>query len=274
MPPVISIVVPAYNAAAFLEKTIDAVLRQTFQNWELIIINNASKDETGAIVERMVSKENDQRIRVITHSRTLPANENWNSGLLEAQGEFIKMICADDVPTLDCVERQVRILRENPGVSLVAGARTMINGDGRPLFTRSCISKAGVHDGRAMIRRSILSGTNIIGDPVVSTWRASAMRQVGMFDPTVVYCPDIEFWWRLLTVGDLYYDTLPCGFYRIHGNAAATGLADVAVRDFLYCAQLQVKRGSVTLSEVDRSVIALKAHVNNIARKLVYRMLS
>lgn len=274
MPPVISIVVPAYNAAAFLEKTIDAVLRQTFQHWELIIINNASRDETGAIVDRIVSQENDPRIRVITHVRTLPANENWNSGLREAQGEFIKMICADDIPTLDCVERQVRILCENPSVSLVAGARTIINGDGQPLFKRSCISRPGVHDGRAMIRRSILSGTNIIGEPVVSTWRASAMRQVGMFDPTVIYCPDIDFWWRLLTVGDLYYDTEPCGFYRIHGNAAATGLADVAVKDFLYCAQLQVKRGSVTLSEIDWSVIALKAHFNNIARKLVYRMLS
>jgi glycosyltransferase involved in cell wall biosynthesis len=273
MPPVISIVVPAYNAAAFLQKTIDAVLRQTFHDWELIIINNASKDQTGSIIERIVSLQNDSRIRVITHARTLPANENWNSGLQEARGEFIKMICADDIPTLDCVERQVCILRENPNVSLVAGARTMINGEGQPLFTRSCISKPGVHDGRAMIRRSMLSGTNIIGDPVVSTWRGAAMRQVGMFDPTVVYCPDIEFWWRLLTVGDLYYDTKPCGFYRIHGNAAATGLSDVAVRDFLYCAQLQVKRGSVTLSETDRSVIALKAHLNNIARKLVYRML-
>ena len=273
MPPVISIVVPAYNAAAFLQKTIDAVLRQTFQHWELIIINNASRDQTGAIIDRIVSQENDPRIRVITHAKTLPANENWNSGLQEARGEFIKMICADDIPTLDCVERQVRILCENPNVSLVAGARTIISEDGQPLFKRTCISKPGVHDGRAIIRRSILSGTNIIGEPVVATWRASAMRQVGMFDPTVVYCPDIEFWWRLLTVGDLYYDTKPCGFYRIHGNAAATGLSDVAVRDFLYCAQLQVKRGSVTLSEIDRSVIALKAHLNNIARKLVYRML-
>lgn len=100
------------------------------------------------------------------------------------------------------------------------------------------------------------------------------MRQVGMFDPTVIYCPDIDFWWRLLTVGDLYYDTEPCGFYRVHGNAAATGLSGVAVKDFLYCAQLQVKRGSVTLSKIDWSVIALKAHLNNIARKLVYRILS
>jgi glycosyltransferase involved in cell wall biosynthesis len=274
MPPVISIVVPAYNAAAFLQKTIEAVLHQTFSDWELIIINNASKDETGAVIDRIASRQNDSRIRVITHARTLPANENWNSGVQEARGKFIKMICADDIPTLDCVERQVRILSENPNVSLVAGARTIINRDGQPLFTRSCISKPGVHDGRAMIRWSILSGTNSIGDPVVATWRASAMRQVGMFDPTVLYCPDIEFWWRLLTVGDLYYETQPCGFYRIHGNAAATGLADVAVRDFLYCAQLQVKRGSVTLSEIDRSIIAFKSHVNNIARKLIYRLLS
>jgi len=273
MAPVISIVIPAYNAGLFLEETVNAVFKQTFKDWELILINNASKDNTGAIIDRIASTQNDPRIRVITHTTTLPANENWNSGLKEAKGEFVKMICADDVPTLDCVERQVRILRDHPSVSLVAGARTIVNIEGKPLFKRSGISKSGIHNGLAMIRRSMLAGTNIIGDPVVTTWRRSAMEQVGMFDPTVVYCPDIEFWWRLLSVGDLYYDTTPSGFYRIHGNAAATGLVDVAVRDFSYSAQLQVKRGTLTLSEVDRSIIAFKAHCNNIARKLIYTIM-
>ncbi len=269
----VSICIPVYNAANFIEETIRAVLNQSFTNWELILVDNASKDKTGIILQRIVKELNDPRIRLLKNTNTLPMADNWNVGLRQARGEFIKMICADDIPAKDCLERQVKVLREHPEVVVASGARTIINSKGKILFKRSGIRKSGVYSGSEIIRRCIMAGTNIIGDPVNVMWRRSAMEQVGLFDPTVVYCTDVEYWLRLLSVGDLYYDADTIGFYRIHGNAAATSLANVTVQDFLHTAQLQAERGSVTLSKTDLRIISMKSHIQSIVRQNLYRIL-
>jgi glycosyltransferase involved in cell wall biosynthesis len=273
MPPTVSVFIPAYNAEEYLEETIRGVLAQTFQDWELIVVNNASMDSTGEIIQRLASEFRDPRIRILANSATLPAPDNWNVGLRYAKGEFLKMICADDIPTQDSLERQVKVLQSNPSLVVASGSRTIINSKGKVLFTRSGIRKTGFYAGREMIRRCIMAGTNIIGDPVNVMWRRSAMEKVGLFDPTVVYCTDIEYWLRLLSVGDLYYDTEPTGFYRIHSGAAATGLSSVTVKDFLHTARLQQGRGSVTLSHLDETIIQLKSALQSITRQWIYKLL-
>ena len=183
------------------------------------------------------------------------------------------MLCHDDLLYPDSLERQVRALQSNPAAVVASGARTIINSKGTVLFNRSVIRKTGLYPGRAMIRRCIMAGTNIIGDPVNVMWRRSAMEKVGAFDPSVVYCTDIECWLRLLSVGDLYYDTEPTGFYRIHRNAAAMGLAGVTVQDFVHTAKLQVERGSLILTALDLRVIAWKSRLQSKLRQNLYRIL-
>ena len=99
------------------------------------------------------------------------------------------------------------------------------------------------------------------------------MDRVGGFDPTVLYCLDVEYWLRLLSVGDLFYDTEPVGSYRIHANAATARLARVTVRDFLHTARLQVARGSVSLTPFDLRVVAMKSRGKSLLRQMVYRFL-
>lgn len=271
--PRISVVIPVYNALPYVEETFRAVLRQTVPDWELILVDNGSTDGSSPLLRRLVEAVNDPRVRIVTNAVTLPAPENWNVGLRHARCEYLKLICADDIPTDDCLERQARVLNDHPKVSVVAGARIIINSRGRVMFRRSGIRRTGIHPGRDMIRRCIMSGTNIIGDPVNVMWRRSAMEKVGFFDPTVVYCTDIEYWLRLMSVGDLFYDTQPVGYYRIHAKAAATGLAGVTVRDFLHTARLQEARGSVSLSKLDLRIIATKSRFKSLLRQMIYRLL-
>jgi glycosyltransferase involved in cell wall biosynthesis len=271
--PRISVVIPVYNGLAYVEETFRAVLRQTVTDWELILVDNRSTDGTSELLRRLVEAQNDPRVRIVTNPVTLPAPVNWNVGLREARGEYLKLICADDIPTADCLERQARVLADQPTVSVAAGARIIINSRGRVMFTRSGIRRTGIHPGRDMIRQCIMSGTNIIGDPVNVMWRRSAMEKIGFFDPTVVYCTDVEYWLRLLSVGDLFYDTQPVGYYRIHAKAAATGLSGVTVRDFLHTARLQETRGSVSLSPFNLRIIAMKSRFKSMLRQLIYRLL-
>ena len=74
-------------------------------------------------------------------------------------------------------------------------------------------------------------------------------------------------------MGDLFYDTQPVGYYRIHAKAAATGLSGVTVRDFLHTARLQEARGSVSLSPLDLRIIAMKSRFKSLLRQLIYRLL-
>ncbi|MFA9196277.1 MAG: glycosyltransferase family 2 protein [Aliarcobacter sp.] len=269
----VSIIIPAYNADAYLEETIRGVVAQTFQDWELLVVNNASTDSTGDILHRLTAELCDPRIRILTNPCTLSMAENWNIGLQHAKGEFIKMICADDIPSEDCLERQVRALREHPSAILTSGARLIINSKGKILFLRNAIRKKGVHTGTSMIRQCIFAGTNIIGDPVCVMWRRSATDQLGLFNPSVGYCTDMEYWLRLLSIGDLYYDTVPVGFYRIHKNAAAVRLANVVASDVVHAAKLQTQRGSITLSRFDFFLVSTKATLLSFLRQICYKHL-
>jgi len=269
----VSIIIPAYNAAIYLEETIRGVVGQTFRDWELLVVNNASTDSTSNILQRISAELCDPRIRILTNPFTLSMAENWNIGLQQAKGEFVKLICADDIPAKDCLERQVRALRDHPGAILASGARMIINSQGKKLFMRDGIQKKGIHFGVGMIRRSILAGTNIIGDPVCVMWRRNRAEKMGFFDPSILYCTDLEYWLRLLSIGDLYYDTVPVAFYRIHKCSAGVGLAGVVVDDFLRTAKLNIKRSGIHLTDLQLKIAGLKSLLMNVVRQIIYGIL-
>jgi GT2 family glycosyltransferase len=199
--------------------------------------------------------------------------DNFNVAIGQARGEFVKLICADDLPYRDCLSRQVDALRQHPSVVIAAGARVIINNSGRKLFPRRAINKTGIYHGGEVIRRCIVAGTNIIGDPVSVMWRRIAMEQVGVFDPKLIYCIDVEYWLRLLSVGDLFFDVKPLASYRIHKNATTAGVSRKIVEDFIYTAKLQIERKSVSLSKFQLGIVATKSWLQCIVRQKLYRLL-
>ena len=89
----ISIVVPVYNAEAYLEKSIGSLLNQTYQNLEIILVNDGSKDESGRICDKLATQ--DSRIRVI-HKENEGVTSTWTKGALEATGEYLNFMDSDD----------------------------------------------------------------------------------------------------------------------------------------------------------------------------------
>jgi hypothetical protein len=83
----------------------------------------------------------------------------------------------------------------------------------------------------------------------------------------------MEYWFRILNLGNLYYDTTPVGFYRIHKKSAGTGLAAIAVNDIVNAAKLQAMRGSVELSSMDLRMVRFNAWWTGRLRQLVYKIL-
>ena len=273
MSPKVSVIIPAYNAAQFIEATVRGVVSQTYKDWELLIVNNGSTDDTARILSRLESEFKDPRIRIITNATVLPACENWNAAIQQTQCEFLKLVCADDIPTRDCLERQVKILSTHPEVVLTTGARVIINGEGKQLFIRRGIRREGLYSGKELSRLCVLAGTNIIGDPVHVLWRRSAMEKVGPFDPQTRYSSDVEYWLRLLTVGDGYCDSAPVGYYRIHGTADSAGHWKATRHWFLQIARKQIEAGHIDVSEFQMHLVRARSYMLGMARQLIYRFL-
>ena len=108
--PLVSVVMPAYDAAGFISESISSVINQTYENWELLVIDDASGDDTPALVERLM--EEDERIRL--HS--LPANQGAgfarNIGIKASEGEFIAFLDADDLWKPQKLQKQLSFMEK------------------------------------------------------------------------------------------------------------------------------------------------------------------
>ena len=113
-----SVVVPTHNRRAWLEKAVKSVLKQTYSNLEIIIINDASVDETGDYLRRL--ERQDSRFRPIHNIKPMGGGASRNIGLKNAHGEFIAFLDDDDEWMPDKIEKQVAFLKKHPGVAVVS----------------------------------------------------------------------------------------------------------------------------------------------------------
>ena len=114
--PLISVVIPAYNAEQFLDETLESVLSQTYENWECIIVNDGSTDNTESVAKKWCEK--DSRFRLtIKENGGLSSARNW--GIKESKAEYIAFLDADDILTPDSLEVRINVLIEQ-NVDLVA----------------------------------------------------------------------------------------------------------------------------------------------------------
>jgi len=107
----VSIVTPVYNAQATLQTTIDSVLAQTYPNWELILVNDASSDQSAQLLTQAASK--DKRIRVITLKENLGAAKARNLALDSARGQYIAFLDSDDAWDTLKLEKQLKFMKDN-----------------------------------------------------------------------------------------------------------------------------------------------------------------
>ncbi len=119
----VSIITPCYNGSKFISQTIDSVLAQTYPHWEMIIVDDGSKDNSAEIIREYTQK--DQRIKLIQQPNGGSANAR-NNGIRNAQGRYIALLDADDLWEPAFLEKQLALMHEH-GVSLVYGSYRLID---------------------------------------------------------------------------------------------------------------------------------------------------
>jgi len=122
----VSIIMPVWNEEKYLSKAIDSVLNQTFNDWELIIVNDASTDNTQKVAEEHTKK--DKRITLITHKKNKKKSGSLNTGLKTAKGKYICFLDGDDMYLKNKLKFQVNYMEKHPKIDMLYGRAEIIGG--------------------------------------------------------------------------------------------------------------------------------------------------
>jgi glycosyltransferase involved in cell wall biosynthesis len=197
--PSVSVCIPVYNGGQFLAETMRSVLDQTYRDFELVVLDNASTDGTNAIAHSF----GDPRVRVETNPTTLPQTENWREVMRRCRAPLIKLVCADDLLHPRCLEYQVGPMEADPGLAVVAARRHMVDERSRVLVPRRGLNGlTGVRSSVEVARRVVRSGANPIGEPNGVLFRREHYFAVGGWRPEWRWTMDLDLWLRLLQYGE------------------------------------------------------------------------
>jgi len=156
----VSIVMPAHNAEAYIKEAIGSVLKQSYEFWELIVVDDCSKDNTGSIVEEFAAK--DPRIRYYKLEKNKGVANARNVGINMAQGRYLAFLDSDDVWLPDKLTAQISFM-ERADSSFSFTSYEMIDGDGRPLGKRVEV-KSMVYDYETLLRSNVIGCLTVVLD--------------------------------------------------------------------------------------------------------------
>ena len=220
--PLVSVTMPARNAAVTVGAAIESVLRQSLPDWELIVVDDGSSDDTGVIARRHAAM--DPRIRVVQGpGRGEPAARNVSLGA--ARGRYVAMLDADDLATPNRLERQVRFMEANLDLSASASIAVLFVRDGSSMG-RSAVTGPAT---RAELERLTRSGALLVLCHPTLMWRSDEIRALNGYDERFVQACDAELVNRAVYRRGLRVLVIqePLVWYRISAGAMSSrGLAE------------------------------------------------
>ena len=226
--PLLTVAIPTFNCAHFLPDAIASIMRQGLDDFEILILDNASEDNTKEVVR---SFEN-PRIRYIRNPSNLGACENGNRCFANARGRYFKLLCADDVLLDGVLRKQLTILQAQPDVALVTCGYLETDPDLKVRGSWSAFP--GSHSGHRVINFCLSRMTNAVGGPSNTMMRHTAAAGI-VADVSYRLLADLKFNLQLLERGSYVSLNEPGFLYRRHPNSDfATGCTDeLHVREYL-----------------------------------------
>lgn len=189
MTPRVSVIMAAHNAGRFVAEAVESILRQTMPDWELIVVDDASTDDTPEVLRRF----NDARITILRNEQNSGPAVSRNRALEAARGEYIAILDADDVALPQRLERQVQFLEEHRDVSAAGSWAEKIDETGRVLD----LWQTPTHP--AQIEFMMTHTCPLLHPSAMA--RVEALRSIGGYDPAYSCAQDYDIWVRLALEG-------------------------------------------------------------------------
>ena len=219
--PLVSIVLPVYNRNKYLRQAIDSVMTQTYQNWELIIADDASDLDTKKILDEYTSLSN---IKVIHNEKNLGLFANVNQAIKQTSGAYIALLCSDDFLLSHCLETSIKLITSNHDVNLILTSFNMIDADGIE------IPNGSKYYYDRMIANSLQRLNSSESIPMLLQWGSINGNITGMFFTRDLFdrisgfkenwshAADWEWVYRACTKSDILLSKTPIATVRSHSE--------------------------------------------------------
>jgi len=203
---------PMYNSEAYLEEAVESILNQSFADFEFIIIDDGSKDDSFRIIQRY----KDSRIRLFHHKINKGIVSCLNLGIKYSQGEFIARMDSDDICELNRFEEQLNFMQNNPNISL-CGTRTKIMYQNGEIFS---IRNSKIGD--QQIKIALFLGETSISHPTAMIRRDFLLSNHLYYNPNYLYAEDYDLWCRISMLTNLENINESLVRYRLHKKSVST----------------------------------------------------
>lgn len=214
--PTVSVIIPTYNRANYLNRTINSVLNQTFKDFELIIVDDGSTDNTKSLVREF--SKNDSRIKYIWQENSGGPSKPLNNGIINSKGKYIAFLGSDDEFLPEKLEKQIKkfdSVEENVGL-VYCGLR-YVPENGKK-------SKIVVTELRGDLFNEILENSFIAG--IAPLVKSECFQKLGILDESLPSGEDWDMWIRISKNYKFDYVPEPLAIYHIHGKQISSNFDD------------------------------------------------
>ncbi len=233
--PKVSVVMAAYNAEKYIQAAINSILIQTFTDFEFIIIDDGSQDDTYALITAYT----DPRIRIIKNETNLGITLSLNKGLKIAKGIYIARQDADDISYPTRLEKQVAFLDENAEVGFVGGSWNVMDANGKYLSTKRVIT-----DNSHLLLDQVF--VEVVINHGVAMFRQAAIERVGGYRPEAGNAEDLDLWVRIGEHFQLVNLSEPLCATRVHDESIVGGSLKIHLESVYKVRQLALDRWAET----------------------------
>jgi glycosyltransferase involved in cell wall biosynthesis len=220
----VSVCMPVYNGSDYIADSVESILNQTYKNFNLIVCDNCSTDNT----EEIVRNFKDPRLTYVRNNNNLGLVGNHNRCLELADGEYVHFLHHDDIMLPNNLALKVRILDAHPKVGLVHSDVLFMDKDGERLnLTKFDAKRDYIEDGIKVFEKYILDmpvGARFFIGSVLA--RRDCYVKLGGFNPIIPNVNDSEMWMRILLFYDVACIGRPLVLYRLHDGMTSTSISD------------------------------------------------
>ena len=216
--PFVTVLTPVYNGEKFLDQCIESVLRQSYGNWEYVIVDNCSNDRTAEIACSYARR--DARIRLVRNERFVGVNQNHNIAFrqISPDSRYCKVVHADDWLFPECLREMVQLAEQHPSVGIVGAYRL----DGVRVNLDGLAFPISVVPGREICRNTLYRTYYVFGSPTSLLVRADAIRARSEFYPESNPHADTESCYAVLRDWDFGFVHQVLTYTRRHGEAESS----------------------------------------------------
>lgn len=267
--PKLSVVIPAFDNADYIAATVRSVLFQEHRDFELIVADHSSTDDT---LERLAPFETDARLTVITTPAGGGAEANWRRVSEAATGEYLKLLPGDDVLYPHALEAHAEALDAHPSVVLVSSPRDIIDARGRVTIPNRGLQGIARHvqPGVDAIRQTVRRGTNVFGEPGCVTMRRQVLEDAGGWDARFPYLIDQLGYSKVLLRGDYLPVDRTLAAFRVNDAQWSVALVnEQATQAKAYHAWCH-EQAPATVTEADVRLGDRRAELMALARRAYY----